>query len=287
MLALGSGEREERSALERLVRALRESVDHRPLWTELEGFACGANSVNARASAEAFLTMISTALGDAHADLLDRCGYRVPPPPPAERLVEQTRRSVLWGDRRPRWGRRHVQEAHGELDTFVSRLETALSEGVGLRRRLFRARNVGICTILVGLASIVELKSGNDVSVEVSLSLKDKVKIEVTLPVPWMESEENVGQARAVIANSQSSNLGETIAMMNIDGGVWDYAAIPPEWRAVWVRRWYVERDPTAEAVRLAEESVRDFVASQERAQRSADEDSGHRDDGDADGDGR
>src|SRR5205823_1826975 len=81
--------RAERTALERFVRILRKAVDRRSLWTELEGLAAGSSPLDARASAESFLMLISTALGDAHADLLDRCGYRVPPPPPAERLIEQ------------------------------------------------------------------------------------------------------------------------------------------------------------------------------------------------------
>lgn len=281
----------ERTALERFVRILRKTVDHRSLWTELEGHATGAGPLDARVSAESILMLISTALGDVHADLLDRCGYRVPPPPPAERLIEQTRQAVLWGDRRPRWGRRHVQEAHGELDTFVSRLESALRDGARLRGWSFRARQVGVCGLLLLLAGHLELKPGDDISVEVSLSLKDKIKVAVTLPAPWVGDEEDESAARAVVVNSQASNLGETIALTRFDGEAFDYDAIPREWRSAWIHRWYVERSSTAEAVRDARERALAAMASweEEREREQAEwsqwrvnEDSRYRDDGHA-----
>ncbi|GAA5121747.1 hypothetical protein GCM10023320_31000 [Pseudonocardia adelaidensis] len=115
------------------------------------------------------------------------------------------------------------------------------------------------------LAGHLELKPGDDISVEVSLSLKDKIKVAVTLPTPWVGDEEGESAARAVIVNSQASNLGETIALTRFGGEALDYDAIPREWRSAWIHRWYVERSSTAESVRDVRESARAAMASWER----------------------
>jgi hypothetical protein len=139
----------------------------------------------------------------------------------------------------------------------------------------------------------MEVKPGDDISVDVALSLKDKIKVTLTLPAPWVGGEEDESAARAVIVNSQASNLGETIALASFDGEALDYDAIPREWRSSWVHRWYVERGSTTESVRHAAESVQALTTNWERVQEQeqeqaewsqwrVNEDSRSRDDGHA-----
>lgn len=227
--------KQERS-LRRLSSALRDAVAHEPLWEELSRQATSANQPGGRPDAEAFLVQIASFLGNAHANLLRRVGYQVPPPPPAEHLVEQTRRSVLWGDRRPRWGRLHVETARGELYTYVNRLDIALNNSSSrLADLIGRARQVGTVGLLLIALSHVEFKPASSPDVELTLSTKDWIQIEVSVPVSWVTSQLN--QLRATMINSQSANFGLVIDEASEDLDQVSMIVSPPRLAS----RWFAE----------------------------------------------
>ena len=206
-----------RAAFEGTVKALRRAVDDREFWRKLASQADGRRS-DELTDPSAFLQMVGRILGDAYADLLEQVGYENPPPPPAYELIEQTRRAVMWGDRTPRWGKHHVQKAHDELRAFVDRLDTTLVGSVQgklparvLRNLAYRTRRVGFTGLFLLALTHAEVKAGDDFDIDVVVSLKDKIQLEITVPFSLASNEVGIEIFQAVIANSQVANLGETI----------------------------------------------------------------------------
>lgn len=204
-------ERTRVKAVKRFCNAIDDAVMHTPLWSQMMERSVAVNPPDWSES-RALLLLIASCLETAHAELLRRTGYRIPPPPSVDSLVKETRESLVSRNRRPRWGKEHVDDARLALDKFVKEVRSHLKQPrwESANTLLLRCRRLGPVALLVFAVSHAEIKTGNEFQVQFGVSLNDFVKVEITVPFNVMDIGAGA-VVEAVVTNSQISNLGATI----------------------------------------------------------------------------
>ncbi len=171
-------ESEQRDAVEAFCRCLDRVVKKESIWDDLKHQTRGRHPDLPRA----FLEDLATAFSDAHKRALTMCGYKSPPPPTVRTLMAGTYEAVLLGGSAEQWSPDHVDEARNSLDEFCWQVDAHLRSSGSLIGLVHRVRRKGAVALLLIMLSHIEWKTGNELSVDLSIST-DSVVVEITVPL--------------------------------------------------------------------------------------------------------
>jgi hypothetical protein len=208
----GASRSTRRGAARSVHRALRKLAEADSLWAALV-IRAASTDLPFGVTEVAVVEAVGDLLTEQLAAVLVATGYRTPPEPTAHGLIDQTRAVVC----QPESGQcagAYLESARGALREFVQQLAEHLpaANDKSLTRWLVGARKTTIAAALLCTIVNAEVKTGDAMDVNVGVSLKDKVKIELTVPKPWHLVEADtllVGSAAAVVEKSVASVRAE------------------------------------------------------------------------------